>query len=197
MRAGDATSYCVEGMVITAGVLLDWLSGGLGLFADSAALCVAAAGSSGGVAIRPSLQGLGAPHGVLDARGVVAGLSPGTDRGGIARAALEGVAFRTAEIVGLMRGAGIGGDVLPVDGGIATSELFCQIVADMCQLPVRRHAVREGAAYGAAVAASLGAGLVAFADLPTLARYDRTFEPALGADEAASRAAAWRSTLAG
>jgi glycerol kinase len=197
MRAGDATSYCVEGMVITAGVLLDWLSHGLGMFADSASLCTAASAGSAGVAIRPSLQGLGAPHGVLGARGVMAGVSPGTDRAAIARAALEGVAFRTAEIVALMRGAGIGGTALPVDGGIATSDLFCQIVADLCQVPVRRHAVREGAAYGAAVAAALGADLVALDDLPAFARYDRAFEPFFSADEATASATAWRTALAG
>ncbi len=197
MRAGETTRYCVEGMVITAGVLLEYMCRDFGLFENPAALAAAAATADNhGVAIRPSLQGLGAPHGRLDSRGVIAGLSPGASRASLARATLEGIAIRIAEITTLMRAADIGGDVLPVDGGIAESDTFCQIVADFSQIPVRRHAVRDCAAYGAMVAAGLGAGLFTAENLGHLARYDAEFTPSISADAAQAKIAAWRATLA-
>lgn len=196
-RMAGETRFCVEGMVITAGVLLEYLSRTLGLFDSPSALEQAAhTAQPSGVAIRPSLQGLGAPHGRFDARGVIAGLSPGAGKAEIARAALEGIAFRMAEIAAPMRAAGLGSDCLPVDGGLAASSLFCQLLADATGLEVRRHAVRDGAAYGAMVAAGLGTGVYALGDLAGLARYDQAFTPARDAQNAAERLAAWRAVLA-
>jgi len=196
MRYAGTTKYCVEGMVITAGVLLEWLCQEMGLFHSPAALAQAGGHSaSNGVVIRPSLQGLGAPHGRFAARGVIAGISPNTDRNAIARAALEGIAVRTHEIITLMREAELGGDYLPIDGGLTCSDAFCQILADICQIPIRRHQVRDGAAFGAMVAAGLGAGIFTRAALPNLARYEEDFAPQISKDAAQALISAWRETL--
>ena len=195
MSVGGDTRYCLEGMVITAGSLVDWMSGPLGLFASSEAMEAAARSVSdtGGAQVRPSLQGLGAPHGQFDARGLIAGLSLDTTSAHIARAALAGIAFRVREIADVV--TAVPGlpvpEMLPVDGGMTTNTLLLQLQADTLGRPVRRHAVREATAYGVALAAGLGAGLVAEADLPGLARYDAEFEPAISRDEADAVFACW------
>jgi len=194
---GGMTRYCLEGMVITAGSLLDWMSGPLGLFASPEAMEAAARSVSdtGGAQVRPSLQGLGAPHGRFDTRGLMAGLGLGTTSGHIARAALAGIAFRIREIADVI--AAVPGlhvpEILPVDGGMTTNTLLLQLQADALGRPVRRHAVYEATAYGVALAAGLGAGLVAETDLRELARYDAEFEPAISRDEADAAFACWRA----
>ncbi|MDP9412951.1 MAG: FGGY-family carbohydrate kinase [Pseudomonadota bacterium] len=194
---GGGTRYCLEGMVITAGSLVDWMSDPLGLFASPTAMEAAArsVADTGGAHVRPSLQGLGAPHGRFDARGLIAGLGLGTTSAHIARAALAGIAFRIREIADVV--AAVPGlpvpELLPVDGGMTTNTLLLQLQADALGRPVRRHAVYEATAYGVALAAGLGAGLVAETDLRELARYDAEFEPAISRDEADAAFACWRA----
>ncbi len=195
-RRNGKALYCVEGMIISTGTAVDWLCSGLGLFDSPAALC-AAAGTveASGVHMRPSLQGLGAPHGKFGATGLLAGLTLGTRREHLARAVLEGIAFRTREVVETLEGALPLSEALGVDGGLASSDVFLSILADTLGRPVRRHVAREGTAYGAAVAAGLGAGLLTEADLKSRARYDRTFEPSIGADQARAAFAAWSAAV--
>lgn len=194
-RGRGVVRFCVEGMVISAGSLLDWLCG-VGLFTDAAALVDAAAAvGTTEVQVRPSLAGLGAPHGDMAAHGSIAGLSFAAGPGDIARAALAGIAHRVREIAEVVTGALPVPDALPVDGGLSRSQLFLRLQADTLQRPVRRHAVREGTAYGAALAAGLGVGALTEADLPGLARYDLTVEPAIGGDEADAAFAAWREAV--
>lgn len=195
-RRGERTTYCVEGMIISTGVAVDWLCSGLGLFDGPTELCAAAGRThAGGVHMRPSLQGLGAPHGKFGATGLLTGLTPGTRREHLARAVLEGIAFRTREIVETLQGQLPLGEALGVDGGLAMSDDFLSILADKLGRPVRRHVVREGTAYGAAMAAALGAGLLGEADLASRARYDRTFEPSIDADQASAEFAAWSAAV--
>jgi glycerol kinase len=194
---GGEVLFCFEGMVITAGAFIDWLCG-LGLFADAAELQAAAetVASSGGAAMRPSLQGLGAPHGRFDLPAMINGLRPGVGRGELARAALEGLAWRIREIAETAGEAAIAlPDALPVDGGATTNDLLMQLQADALQRPVRRHAVRDATAYGAMMAAAMGAGLVGRDDLGRLARYDAEFEPRISADEAAAAYADWAKAV--
>lgn len=194
-REGKAL-YCVEGMIISTGTAVDWLCSGLGLFDSPADLCVAAgAVEASGVHMRPSLQGLGAPHGKFGATGLLAGLTLGTRREHLARAVLEGIAFRTREIVETLQGALPLSEALGVDGGLASSDVFLSILADKLGRPVRRHVAREGTAYGAAMAAALGAGLLTEADLPSRARYGRVFEPSIGVDQASTEFAAWSAAV--
>jgi glycerol kinase len=197
--AGGRRRFCIEGMVITTGSLIEWLCGPLGLFASPAALAAAARSvlDTGGVVMRPSLQGMGAPHGRFAARGLIGGMSFATTPAHIARAALQAIAFRFRDIADLI--AAVPGldvpEALPVDGGLAESGTMLQLQADVLQRPVRRHAVREGTAYGAALAAGLGAGLIGESDLPDFARYDAEFMPAIGRDEADAGYAKWSATI--
>lgn len=194
---GGEALFCFEGMVITAGAFVDWLCG-LGLYASPADLQAAAerVAGSGGAAIRPSLQGLGAPHGRFDLPAMIDGLRPGVGRGELARAALEGVAWRMREIAAMAGRADIQlPEALPVDGGGTVNGLLMQIQADALQRPVRRHAVRDATAYGAMLAAAMGAGLVGREDLAGLARYDAEFEPHMSADEAQARYDGWAAAV--
>lgn len=195
--AGGQQRYCTEGMVITTGSLIEWMCGSLGLFASPAAMEAAAASvsSAGRVVVRPSLAGLGAPHGRFEERGLIAGLGLGDGPAQIARAALQGIAWRFREIAEVIASALPVPEALPVDGGLSASDTFLQLQADALQRPVRRHAVREGTAYGAALAAGLGAGLFGEGELKRLARYDREFLPAVSRDEADAAFARWRAAV--
>lgn len=195
--AGGKPRFCVEGMVITTGSMIEWLCGGLGLFASPAAMEAAAAvADAGKVVVRPSLAGMGAPHGKFEARGSIAGLSFADGPGQVARAALQGIAFRFREIAEVIAAALPVPEALPVAGGLSASDTLMQLQADALQRPVRRHAVREASAYGAALAAGMGAGLFAEADLKRLARYDAEFRPKVGRDEADAAFARWRGVVA-
>ena len=148
--AADAPdALALEGGVFTVGALIDWMVAELGIAADAAELSRLAASmsDSGGVAILPALAGLGAPHWEPRARGMIAGLSAGTTRAQIARAALEAIAFRVREIAEAFPSP-IG--ELRVDGGLANSDTLLQIQADALQRPVLRPANLETTALGAA-----------------------------------------------
>lgn len=194
-KAGDAISWCVEGMVISCGAFLTWLCQEMGMFADAATLSNAAASvpDTRGVIVRPSLQGLGAPHGRFHERALISGLDAGAGRAHVAHAAMQGIAFRMMEIARVV--AATQGlrtpDHLPVDGGVSASAPLLQMQADALGLPVRRHLVKEATACGAAIAAGLGVGRIAEGELPRFARYDAEFTPRVGRDEADAAYQAW------
>jgi glycerol kinase len=194
---GDQTLYSVEGMVISAGALLDWLVRDLGLYSSVDELTNAAAsvGGSDGVAIRPALQGLGAPYNDAANRAAIVGLSGASTSKQIARAAFESLAFRMREIAESV--AAIDGidvpDILPVDGGLAANDLFLQIQADLLGRPVTRHVELEATALGACIAAALGAGLASHNDVAPLTQTGKRFEPGIDSAEADARFAEWRS----
>jgi glycerol kinase len=156
---GGKVEWALDGGVFTAGALLDWLSRDLGLASDPAALAAAAAGveDAAGVRILPALAGLGAPWWRPEARAVVAGLTAGVRPPHIARAALEAIAWRVADIVDAAREhAPV--DLLRVDGGLTRDPLLLQMQADCAQAVVERGAV-DATAAGAAALAAVGAGL--------------------------------------
>jgi glycerol kinase len=156
---GGETSYALDGGVFTAGALLEWLSRDLGLASDPAALAAAAAGveDAAGVRVLPALAGLGAPWWRPEARAVVAGLTAGVRPAHIARAALEAIAWRVADVVDAVREhAAV--ELLRVDGGLTRDALLLELQADFAQLVVERGAVDSTAA-GAAALAAVGAGL--------------------------------------
>ncbi|QKS01084.1 hypothetical protein F9288_16700 [Sphingomonas sp. CL5.1] len=197
-RVGGRLRFCIEGMVITTGSLVDWLCNGLGLFASPGEMEAAAASASdaANVMVRPSLAGMGAPHGNFEARGLIAGLGLADGPGQIARAALQGIAFRFREIADVVAAALPVPEALPVAGGLSASDTLMQLQADALQRPVRRHAVREASAYGAALAAGMGAGLFGEGDLRRLARYDAEFRPRIGRDQADAMFAKWQAAVA-
>jgi glycerol kinase len=158
-RIEGRVEYALDGGVFTAGALLDWLSRDLGLAADAPALAALAAEveDNGGVRVLPALAGLGAPWWRPDAHAVVAGLSAGSRPGHLARAALEAIAWRVADIVAVVS-EHTPVDVLRVDGGLTRDPLLLQFQADAAGVTVQRGAV-DATAAGSAALAAVGAGL--------------------------------------
>ena len=145
-------SYALEGSVFMAGAVVGWLQG-LGLIRESAEVEALAreVEDSGGVYLVPAFTGLGAPYWDPYARGAILGLTRGTSRAHLARAALEGVAFQVLDVVRAMEGeAGLSLEELRVDGGMAQNALFLEIQADLLGVPVLRSRVTETTALGAA-----------------------------------------------
>jgi glycerol kinase len=196
LRADSVAHFCVEGMVISAGAVIEWLCGPMRMFASPADFAAAAARGrpDSGVMLVPALQGLGAPHSRLDARGSLTGLSPETTPEDIAAATLTAIACRIREIAEALPDAVRA--TLPVDGGLTADPGFLQRQADILGLPVRRHAVREATAYGAAIAAGLGAGLIGADTLAVFARYDLDLAPAISRDEADALFHRWQTARA-
>jgi glycerol kinase len=151
--------WALDGGVFTAGALLEWLSRDLGLAGDPPALAAAAASveDAGGVRVLPALAGLGAPRWRSNARAVVAGLTAGARPGHVARAALEAIAWRVADVVEAVA-ATTPVETLRVDGGLTRDPLLLQLQADAAGVPVERGAV-DATAAGAAALAAVGAGL--------------------------------------
>ena len=151
--------WAIDGGVFTAGAVLEWLSRDLGLAADPAALAAAAAtvDDAGGVRLLPALAGVGAPWWKPDARAVVAGLSAGVRAAHIARAALEGIAWRVADIVEAVRES-VPVEVLRVDGGLTRDATLLQLQADAAGVIVQR-GLLDATPAGAAALAAVGAGV--------------------------------------
>jgi glycerol kinase len=158
-QVAGTVEWALDGGVFTAGELMEWLTRDLGIAADVPAL-VAEAGTvedSGGVRVLPALAGMGAPWWRSGARAVISGLTSGTRSAHIARAALESIAWRVADIVAAIRES-VEVEVLRVDGGLTRSDLLLQMQADAAGIPVQRGAV-DATAAGAAALAAVGAGV--------------------------------------
>jgi glycerol kinase len=191
-------TYALEGSVFVTGAAVQWLRDGLGLL-DNAAQSEALAGSvpdSGGVVFVPALTGLGAPYWDPDARGAMFGLTRGTTRAHLVRAALEAIAFEVRDVADLMaaEAPASGRDgALRVDGGASTNDLLMQLQADQLQVPVERPVVAETTALGAAFLAGLATGVWSSpAELEATWRLDRRFAPG-ARDESAY--AGWRAAV--
>jgi glycerol kinase len=188
------TSYALEGSVFVAGAAVQWLRDGLGIIKESAEIEALAASvpDNGGVHFVPAFTGLGSPHWDPHARGTVVGISRGTTRAHIARAALEAIAFQSAELLSVMQRDARALIELRVDGGATANDLLMQFQADVLGVPVVRPRITETTALGAAYLAGLG---VAFwSSLDELARnwqVGRRFEPRMSRDEATARRHRW------
>jgi glycerol kinase len=160
-RIGSRTEYALEGSVFIAGAVVQWLRDELGIIASSSEVEALAARvpDNGGVYFVPAFAGLGAPHWDAYARGLVIGLTRGSSRAHLARAALESIAFQTADVLSAMqKDAGIRLKELRVDGGAAANNLLMQFQADLIGVPVVRPTVTETTALGAAYLAGLAVG---------------------------------------
>jgi glycerol kinase len=199
-QLGDEVSYALEGSTFIAGAIVQWLRDGLGFFKDSAEVEALAktVDESGGVILVPALTGLGAPHWRPDARGLICGMTRGTNRGHLARAALEGIAFQVAELLEAMaKDGGQALSVLRVDGGASANELLMQFQADLLGIETHRPKILESTALGAAFLAGLGVGL--FSDTKAVSEswsLDKTFTRSLDADTVHARMQAWRKAVA-
>ncbi len=160
-RTGEigAVSHALDGGVFAAGALLDWLAGGLGLAADAPALSrmAGSVGDSAGVLVLPALAGLGAPWWQPGAHGVIAGLHGGVTAAHVARAALEGIAWRVADIVEAAE-ASSPVHALYVDGGLSNDETLLRIQADAVGLPITV-GTADCTVLGSALLAGVGAGV--------------------------------------
>jgi len=192
-------TYALEGSVFVAGAVVQWLRDGLGIIrsSDEIEALAASVPDSDGVYLVPAFTGLGAPHWDAYARGTMHGLTRGSTKAHIARAALESIAFQSAELLDAMRKDG---DVAPqqlrVDGGGSRNILMMQFQADILGVPVVRPKITETTALGAAYLAGLATGYWRDAEaLRAQWQVDRTFEPAMGADERRSRLAQWRKAV--
>jgi len=198
LREG-ALSYALEGAIFVTGAALQWLRDGLGVIqsAAEAGPLAASVPDTGGVFLVPAFTGLGAPHWDAYARGTIVGLTRGSSRAHLVRAAVEAMAYQTADVVEAMAvDHGSPFKELRVDGGASVMDLLCQFQADLLGIPVRRPRHTESTALGAAFLAGRGAGLWASdGDLTHLWRLDREFLPAITRDEAAARLASWRRAV--
>ncbi|HEY9104356.1 glycerol kinase GlpK [Chitinimonas sp.] len=191
--------FALEGSVFVGGAVVQWLRDGLGMVPNSSAVepLAASVPDSGGVYFVPAFTGLGAPHWDPHACGGLLGLSRGTTQAHIARAALEGIAFQSADLLEAMQAdASEPLHELRADGGAAANNLLLQCQADLLGVPVVRPKVLETTALGAALLAGLATGV--YPDMATLTsqwQMDRTFEPAISRDEAAARRTKWRSAV--
>ena len=201
LQRGDERLYAQEGGVFIGGAVVQWLRDGLGFIETSPEVEALAASvpDTDGVHLVPAFAGLGAPHWDQDARGLISGLTRGTTKAHLARAALESIAYQVADLLHAMQ-ADLPEDVfiheLRVDGGACGNDLLMQMQADVLQLPVVRPTVTETTALGAAYLAGLAVGLWRGTDsLEANWMIDRSFEPAVSAEVAAEALAGWRKAI--
>jgi glycerol kinase len=199
-QVGDARRcYALEGAVFIGGAVVQWLRDGLGFIERSCDVEALAASvdHADGVYLVPAFTGLGSPHWDAYARGTIVGLSRGTRRAHIARAALESIAFQSAEVLlAMQKDARQPLIELRVDGGATANDLLMQFQADLLGVPVVRPEVTETTALGAAYLAGLGTGFWRSTDeLAANWRAERRFEPAMSRDQAQARMARWSQAV--
>ena len=193
------TTYLLEGSVFMGGATVQWLRDGLGLIssADQIEALAASVPDNGGVYLVPAHTGLGAPYWDPFARGALFGLTRGTTRAHIARAALEAIAFQSAEVLQAMENdAGQRLSELRVDGGAAKNDLLMQFQADLLGVPVVRPKITETTALGAAYLAGLAVGFWRDeAELTTLWQAEHRFEPAMAESRRAALFTDWHRAV--
>ncbi|MBK7708691.1 MAG: glycerol kinase GlpK [Acidobacteria bacterium] len=195
-KIGDRTEYALEGSVFIGGAVIQWLRDSLGIISTAADVeeLANSVPDNGGVYFVPAFAGLGAPYWNQDARGTIVGLTRGTGRAHIARAALESIAFQSAELLEAMH-ADSGQQLLElrVDGGATKNDALLQFQSDLLQIPVVRSKVTETTALGAAYLAGLAVGYwKSTEDLRHHWQEDKRFEPRMSADASARLMAEWR-----
>lgn len=198
-RIGNRTHYALEGSVFIAGAAVQWLRDGLGIIKHASEMEALAASvpDTAGVYFVPAFVGLGAPHWDANARGTILGLTRGTTRAHLARAALDAIAFQSAELVNAMHAdAGVALPQLRVDGGATTNNLLMQIQADVLGVPVVRPSITETTALGAAYLAGLGTGFWRDQkEITSLWRSERVFKPGTTAISGSERLRGWQHAV--
>ena len=200
-ESNDVT-YALEGSVFIAGAVVQWLRDGLGIISHAAETESLAreVADTGGVYFVPAFVGLGAPYWDPYARGTIVGLTQGTDRRHLVRAALEAICYQSRDLLEAMTAdASTGGvrlQALRADGGAAANDLLMQFQADIMGVPVQRPAVTETTALGAAYLAGLAVGY--WSGLDEVARQwrvDAEFTPSMPADQRDSLYAGWQRAI--
>ncbi|MFN3266801.1 MAG: glycerol kinase GlpK [Deinococcales bacterium] len=192
------TIYALEGSVFIAGAVVQWLRDEMKFFSDASEVETLAASVSdnGGVYVVPAFAGLGAPHWDAYARGAILGLTRGTGRAHIARAALEAVAFQTRDVLQAMqRDSGVALEALRVDGGATANNLLMQFQADILGVPVERPRITETTALGAAFLAGLEIGIMDQNSIQKTWQLERRFEPQMDAQTRERLYAGWKRAV--
>jgi glycerol kinase len=198
-KIGDRVEYALEGSMLMAGAVVQWLRDELQMIRTSAEIekLAASVSSSNGVVLVPAFAGLGAPHWDPYARGALVGLTRGTSRAHIARAALEGIALQATDVLEAMQAdSGLPLAQLRVDGGAAANNMLMQIQSDVLGIEVVRPKNAEATVLGAAYLAGLAVGY--WPDTETIARQwqvDRIFKPEMTDDDRRKVRNTWRRAL--
>jgi glycerol kinase len=196
-RMGGEVAYALEGSAFVAGALVQWLRDGLGIIGSAGEIEALARSvpDSGGVTIVPALAGLGAPHWRPEARGLITGITRGTTRAHIARAALEAIALQNVDLVRAMQAdAGVAVSNLRVDGGAAANDLLMQIQSDVLGVRIFRPEMVESTALGAAKLAARGIGLARSESSSETTRM-RIFNPTMAPEARNEMLARWRAAV--
>jgi glycerol kinase len=197
-QLGRSRTYALEGSIFVTGAAVQWLRDGLGLIeraSETEALAESLSGNDG-VYFVPALTGLGSPHFDPEARGTIVGLTRGSGRAHLARAALEAIGYQTFDAVRAMEAAsGRALRELRVDGGASANSWLMQFQADLLGVPVQVSEIAETTALGAAFLAGVGVGMWTLSDVRDAPREWTVYEPKMGADERESLLGGWREAL--
>jgi glycerol kinase len=197
---GDKVTYCLEGSVFIAGAVVQWLRDGLKMIGTAAEIenLALAVKDAGGVYLVPAFVGLGAPYWNQRARGTIVGLTRGTTREHIARAALESMAYQTRDVLEAMQqDSGMTLGILKVDGGAAANNLLMQFQSDVLGVNVQRPVVQETTALGAAYLAGLAVGFWQDQnDVRHNWALDREFKPAMPKERREQLYGRWKQAVA-
>lgn len=195
----EKTNYALEGSVFIGGAVVQWLRDGLKIIKSSADIqgLASKAADNGGVYIVPAFAGLGAPHWDSYARGTIVGLTRGSTDAHLARAALESIAYQTADVLDAMQqDSRLKISALRVDGGAAMNDLLMQFQADILGVPVVRPQMFEATAQGAGYLAGLAVGF--WKDIAQIERQwkvGKTFEPSMKPEQVKEYRAGWKKAL--
>lgn len=198
-QIGDEVTYCLEGSVFIAGAIVQWLRDGLQIIEHSSEIETLAAQveDSGGVIIVPAFVGLGAPYWNQDVRGIIIGLTRGTKREHLARAALDSMAYQSYDLLQAMNEeSGLPLKELKVDGGASVNDLMMQFQSDLLDVTVRRPKVPETTALGAAYLAGLAVGFwESQEEIANLWELDAEFTPNMTASEREQLMTQWHRAV--
>lgn len=196
---GNNISYAVEGSIFITGAAIQWLRDGLGIINNAAESETLARSvpDNGGVYFVPAFVGLGAPHWDMYARGLIIGVTSGTTKGHLARAALEAIAYQTRDVIEAMSTeAGLQVPLLRVDGGGTANSFLMQFQADILGIPIQVARIAETTALGAAYLSGLAVGLWKNTDeITRLWRSSKTYEPDMPTDQRESLYANWKRAV--
>ncbi|MBM3674015.1 MAG: glycerol kinase GlpK [Actinobacteria bacterium] len=198
-QIGDSLTYAMEGSIFVTGAAIQWLRDELGIIRQASEVGPLAESvpDAGGVVFVPAFTGLGSPEWDPYARGTILGLTRGSGRAQLARAAVEAMAYQTYDVVDAVRAAtGTPLAELRVDGGASAMDLLCQLQADLLDVPVRRPAVAETTVVGAAYLAGIAEGVWSSpAEAAASWREAAAFTPAMERAEVDARVTQWRRAV--
>jgi glycerol kinase len=195
----ERTTYALEGSVFIAGAVVQWLRDEMKFFTSASEVedLARSVSDTGGVYLVPAFAGLGAPHWDAYARGTIIGLTRGSGKAHVARAALEAIAYQVRDVLEAMqRDSGVKLEALRVDGGATGNDLLMQFQADILGVPVERPVVTETSALGAAYLAGLGSGVFTLNGIASNWKLERRFEPRMDAETRERLYAGWKRAVA-